>query len=120
VHQVVERLAAQPGRLAQPARVAGQLLEELRDRLGRRAVAEQQIGPRLGEADGAIVRVGLDRVEEFDPGGARLTLGQGRDAAPIALLGRRRGVRAGRRHQHRREQGEAPAHGCSPYCLSKS
>jgi hypothetical protein len=86
------------------------------------ALPEQQIGARLGHSKDPVVRLGLDRVQEFDPGGARLALGQRLKASTIGRVGRFRprvGAGGGA-EQKQGGQGGARAHGCRSYCFIRS
>jgi hypothetical protein len=82
-------------------------------RLRGAAVAEQQVGARLSHSQRLVVRPRLDRVQEFDPGGARVPLRQGLQPAVIGLVGRFRArIGAGRgTQQQQRDQGGAGVHG---------
>ncbi len=61
-------------------------------RFGGDAVAEREQDPRLHDPRGAIVAVGLQRVQELDPRGADVAGLPGGDAP---LVGRARAARAG-------------------------
>ena len=84
-------------------------------RFRRHAVAERELDPRLHDPRGAVVRIGLERVQELDPRSAhiaRLIGGQ------TALIRRPAAPAGGEQGQSQKRRGEPQA--CSPYCFSKS
>ena len=75
-------------------------------RFRRDPVAEREIDPRLHDPRGAVVRIGLERVEQLDPRGADVPRLERRHAALIggaALPSRRR---RSERATHRSHPGE--------------
>ena len=83
---------------------------------GGDAVAEREIDPRLHHPRRFVLRIGLERVQELDPGGAHVAAVERGEAA---LIGRAGPARTGREQGQSKERRGDP-HACSPYCLRRS
>jgi len=85
-------------------------------RLGGNAVAQCELDPRLHDARGAVVGIGLERVHQLDPRSAHVPRLERGDTA---LIGGPPAARTGG-EQGKSEEGRAESHGCRSYCFMRS
>ena len=85
-------------------------------RFGGDAVAESEVDSRLHHPRRFVFGIGLERVQQLDPGGAHVARVERGEAA---LIGRAGPARTGREQSQSKERRGEP-HTCSPYCFRRS